>query len=158
MCQKVCQFMFEISRNEFISTGKIWYLDPYGNKLFVARKEDEIVFKLRFIADGIRCVPLKVPWPLKDSASGALLKLDYEEESSIYEISVQSGIDGLKKTVKRWIRMLSDLNAFVSGCARTAVTEKENDPHNLSGYEELRGMLDIFTEEELEYAKEIGIF
>ena len=54
--------------------------------------------------------------------------------------------------------MLSDLNAFVSGCGRAAVTEKKNDPHNLSGYEELRGMLDIFTEEELEYAKEIGIF
>lgn len=150
--------MFEVSKNEFINAGKIWYSDQFGNSLFVARKEGEIVFKLRFAADGIKCVPLKVPWPLADSESGAFLKLDYEDESLLDDISVQSGIDGLKRAVKRWICMLSDLNAFVSGSGRAVSTEEPQLSCDLSGYEELSGVLDIFTEEELAYAREIGFF
>ena len=150
--------MFEISKNEFINAGKIWYSDQFGNSLFVARKESEIVFRLRFAADGIRCVPLKMPWPLADSESGAFLKLDYEDEALLDDVSVQSGIDGLKSAVKRWICMLSDLNAFVSGSGRAAKMEQAPGTCDLSGYEELRGVFDIFTAEELAYARKIGFF
>ena len=150
--------MFRISKNEFINAGKIWYCDQYGNKLFVARKEGEIVFKLRFAACGIRCVPLKVAWPLAYNENGAFLKLDYEDEALLDDVSVQSGIEGLKGAVKRWICMLSDLNAFISGSGRGASTEEGQVSCDLSGYEELRGVLDIFTEEELAYAREIGFF
>lgn len=148
--------MFKICKNDFISTGKIWYSDPYGNRLFVARNEDEIVFKLRFVVEGIKCMPLKVPWPLAENESGAFLKLDYDDGSLLHDVSVQSGINGLKSAVKKWICMLSDLNAFVSGSGRRAATEQGSI--DLSGYEELRGVLDIFTEEELAYAREIGFF
>lgn len=112
--------MFEIEKNEFIATGRVWYRDEFNNRLMIRRDMENNSFTAKFrpVEDGYSCEPIIVSFPLTEG--GVHLKLTGTEP---YPESVNEGIIGLNEKLNDWVLMMQSLanlsipsNILVQSC------------------------------------------
>lgn len=95
--------MFKIEKNEFISTGRVWYMDENGNRLLMRRDTERNAFvaKFRPAESGYSCEPITVCFPLTEN--GVHLNVTGAEP---YPESVNAGIINLTEKLNDWVSMM----------------------------------------------------
>lgn len=104
--------MFDITENTFLDNGICKYEDEWGNNLFMKRKGDGFVAKLRFADENVKAKPLYYDPHQDPPIDGAYLHLDFLDGRNRDDEELTNAIRGFTEIVQRWIRMLSDIILF----------------------------------------------
>ncbi len=107
--------MFNITRNDIVN-NKVWYEDEFENTLFIKRKENGFVAKIRFKDKSVKSKPIEVDVDQIKIDGGVNLNFEYPSGRSQYDEDISAGIQGLTEIVQRWTEMINDLK-FINNAA-----------------------------------------
>jgi hypothetical protein len=105
--------MFRINQNDFLTQGRVTYIDDCGNTAFFKRDADKpfkFVGKIRFANKNVSAEPMYVEVPIPDGTLGDTLRMKYKDGIDHHlDADIAEGIDGFTVLVNRWIDIMYDI-------------------------------------------------
>lgn len=122
--------MFQLTKNDFINSGRCNYEDEFHNKAVLTRKNNGFIAKLRFANTNVHTDAFEVKVPPSPGEGGQKMTLKFTDgiDHSL-DTDVSGAICSFTALTQKWIDMLYGINLLDMSCD---VVKKINQDENLT--------------------------